>query len=73
MGRSFTAVTRVQIPSGTPNLINDLHGKPICVARHRKYTLLGRIIPTTLLCAARLSVSYAEIISEQKPGLEITC
>src|SRR6266853_6596300 len=24
MGRSFTAVTRVQIPSGTPNLINNL-------------------------------------------------
>jgi hypothetical protein len=24
MGRSFTAVTRVQIPSGTPNLINGL-------------------------------------------------
>src|ERR1035437_547032 len=35
----FTAVTRVQIPSGTPILINALHGNPICIAIHRKYTL----------------------------------
>jgi len=25
MGRSFTAVTRVQIPSGTPSNLNDFH------------------------------------------------
>jgi len=32
MGRSFTAVTRVQIPSGTPNLFNLLRGFPLELA-----------------------------------------
>ena len=36
---SHFEVRRVQIPSGTPNLINALHGNPICIAIHRKYTL----------------------------------
>jgi hypothetical protein len=28
-------------PVGTPNLINELHGKLIRIAIHRKYTLFG--------------------------------
>src|ERR1700674_411487 len=39
MGRSFTAVTRVQIPSGTPNLINELREFPQKLAVQRRYNL----------------------------------
>src|SRR6266851_4139045 len=41
MGRSFTAVTRVQIPSGTPNLINELPGFPQKLAVQRRYNLVS--------------------------------
>ena len=54
-GCSFTAVTRVQIPSGTPNIINHLDRRP----NFPRYTPRGtlgssRIIATALRCAARL-------------------
>jgi hypothetical protein len=41
VGRSFTAVTRVQIPSGTPNLINELPGFPQKLAVQRRYNLVS--------------------------------
>jgi hypothetical protein len=41
MRRSFTAVTRVQIPSGTPNLINELRGFPQKLAVQRRYNLVS--------------------------------
>jgi hypothetical protein len=37
--RPFTAVTRVQIPSGTPNLINELREFPQKLAVQRRYNL----------------------------------
>src|SRR5438128_11728163 len=33
---TFTAVTRVQIPSGTPNLFSDLEGTVTVFLRHKK-------------------------------------
>jgi hypothetical protein len=39
-GCSFTAVTRVQIPSGTPSLINELPGFHQKLAVQRRYNLV---------------------------------
>jgi hypothetical protein len=39
-GCSFTAVTRVQIPSGTPSLINELPVFPQKLAVQQRYNLV---------------------------------
>ena len=41
IGRSFTAVTRVQIPSGTPNLFSRLREFLAKFAVHRRYKFLS--------------------------------
>jgi hypothetical protein len=63
--RPFTAVTRVRIPSGTPNTFKHLAGTTVFAAEHFAEQLSpvlhsircfsGRIISTTFCCAARLA------------------
>jgi hypothetical protein len=73
MRRSFTAVTWVPIPSGTPNLFNRLRRKRAFVAIHRKYTVFRPnhaydfALRSSLLRAERLGVGV-----ECHPGCGVT-
>ena len=44
MGRSFTAVTRVQIPSGTPNNLKSLRGSAVFAAGTKRHNFIANVL-----------------------------